>query len=95
MLCIIQSGITVNEKLITSVADILEEWHPLGERASTIDDLDGYYTEAIDILSSSSILKEPIIKAVSTVLAQAFDITLKKSQLEHFSKKIEQKINVH
>jgi hypothetical protein len=83
----------VNEKLITSVANILEEWNPFGKRASTVNDLDGYYTEATDILSSSSILMEPIIKTVATVPAQTFGITLDKSQLEHYSKKIEQKIN--
>ena len=85
----------MNEKLIMSVANILEEWNPLGEQATSISDLDGYYTEAIDILSSSSILKKPIIKTVATVLTEAFEITLDKSQLEHYSKKIEQIINEH
>ncbi|WP_026843650.1 hypothetical protein [Brumicola pallidula] len=85
----------MKEELIMSVANILEKWNPLGEQASAVNGLDGYYTEAIDILSSSSILKEPIIRIVAAVLTEAFDITLDKHQLEHYSKKIEQKINEH
>ena len=67
----------MNEELITSVANILEEWNPLGEKASSVSDLNGYHTEAIDILSSSRILKHPIKKAVATVLSQAFDLNLR------------------
>ncbi|GAC27379.1 hypothetical protein GPAL_0499 [Glaciecola pallidula DSM 14239 = ACAM 615] len=40
-------------------------------------------------------MKEPIIRIVAAVLTEAFDITLDKHQLEHYSKKIEQKINEH
>ena len=85
----------MNEELIISVAKILEEWNPLGEQASSISDLNGYHTEAIDILSSSRILNQPIKKAVATVLSQAFDLSLEEAQLNHYSKKIEQMVNEH
>ncbi len=85
----------MNEELIFSVANILDEWNPLGEQASSISDLNGYHTEAIDILSSSRMLKQPIKKAVATVLSQAFDLSLDEAQLNHYSKIIEQVVNEH
>ncbi len=86
---------TVSEEQILSVASILEEWNPLGERASSVSDLDGYRTEAMDILSSSSILRGPIKKSVATVLTQAFDIDLDESELSHYSRLIEELVNRH
>ena len=85
----------MNEELIKSVANILEEWNPLGEKASSISDLNGYHTEAIDILASSKILKSSIKESVATVLSQAFDLNLDEAQLNHYSQKIEQLANAH
>lgn len=85
----------MNEELIISVANILEEWNPLGEQASSVSELDGYHTEAIDILSSTRILKQPVRKALATVLSQAFGLSLDEAQLNHYSKKIEQVISDH
>ena len=76
----------MNEELIISVANILEEWNPLGEQASSISELDGYHTEAIDILSSTRILKQPVRKALATVLSQAFGLSLDEAQLNHSMK---------
>jgi len=85
----------VNEELIKSVSNILMEWNPLGERASSISDLNGYRTEAIDMLASSKILKRPIKKSVASVLSQAFDLDIDESQLNHYSEIIEQIVNAH
>ena len=85
----------MDEKTIISVANLLEEWNPLGERASSVDGLDGYRTEAIDILSNSIILKESITQSVTAVLSQAFDLSLDEGQLNHYSKLIEQVVNEH
>jgi hypothetical protein len=67
---------------IEEVAKILNEWNPLGDDASKIRDLDGYRTEAIDIIFQLSITKnransENIVKEV---LNQAFDLSLTKSE---------------
>ena len=85
----------MNEELIISVANVLEEWNPLGEQASSVDGLDGYRTEAIDILSSSFILKQPIRQVVETVLSQAFDLNLEEGQLNYYSELIGQLVNEH
>ena len=42
---------------IEEVAKILNEWNPLGDDASKIKDLDGYRTEATDIIFHLSISK--------------------------------------
>ena len=88
-------GSAMNEELIVPVANVLEEWNPLGEQASSVDGLDGYRTEAIDILSSSSILKKPIKEVIATVLAQAFDLSLDESQLNYYGDLIERMVNEH
>ena len=85
----------MDEELIQSVANLLEEWNPLGESALTVSDLNGYHTEAIDILASSQILKTPIKKSIAKVLSQAFDLTLDEEQLNHYSKLIERLVNAH
>ena len=67
---------------IEEVAIILNEWNPLGDDASKINDLDGYRTEAIDIISQLSISKNRAKpeNIVMEVLNQAFDLSLTKSE---------------
>lgn len=84
----------MKDELISSVAGILNEWNPLGDKAVTIESLEGYKYEAMDILSTISITKAPVKKAVSQVLEQAVSIKLKESELSHYSAQIEQLINV-
>ena len=67
---------------INEVAKILNEWNPLGDDAKTIKDLDGYRTEAMDIIFNLNIDKnranaEDIIREV---LNQAFDLVLSKNE---------------
>ena len=85
----------MKEELINSVSTILSEWNPLGDRAETISDLDGYRYEAMDILSTIKIVKVAPEKAVSDVLTQAFRITLDEAQLKYYSAKIERLLYVH
>jgi hypothetical protein len=40
----------LDSNTIRKAQDILSEWNPLGDRASSIHDLNAYHTEAIDIL---------------------------------------------
>ena len=65
----------------------------MGERASTIDGLEGYKYEAIDILSTCRIGKKSVKESVSNVLTQAFGITLDQGQLTEFSGKIEKALS--
>ncbi len=80
----------MDEDQIIAVAKVLEEWNPLGERAGHIEDLDGYYTEAIDIISAIKLHqgKELCKWATKTVLDQAFDLSLSGPELEEAAKKI-------
>jgi len=48
----------MNKETISKVASVLNAWNPLGEKAKTITDLDGYRIEAIDILSTINYMKE-------------------------------------
>ena len=84
----------MKDELISSISNILTEWNPLGEKSSTITDLEGYKYEAMDILSSIEITKITVEKAVSQVLSEAFDITIDEAELKHYSRKIEQLLNV-
>ena len=85
----------MNDELISAVASILDDWNPLGDKASTIDSLEGYKYEAIDILSTIEVSKLPVEEAVSQVITEAFSITLIESELRHYSAKIERLLNVH
>jgi hypothetical protein len=80
----------LDEAQISKVAAVLAEWNPLGSRANSVSDLDGYRIEAIDIMmarrisGSSAALEE----TVSDVLNQAFDLSLKPRDCVAAAKKI-------
>ena len=68
----------MDETQIIKVAEVLSEWNPLGNEARNIPDLDGYRTEAIDIIVMFHL---PFIGASETsrvmnVLNQAFGLSL-------------------
>ncbi len=73
----------MNEELIQSIAELLQEWNPLGGSASNAQDLEGYRYEAIDILSSISITKYSVRDSVANVLSEAFNLELDESKLIH------------
>ena len=68
----------MHEEQITQVAKVLEEWNPLGDAANTIDGLNGYRYEAIDIISTVEMLSgtSKVKKAISQVLTESFNIEL-------------------
>ncbi|MHC1599423.1 MAG: hypothetical protein ACXQS5_01165 [Candidatus Methanospirareceae archaeon] len=80
----------MEEKKIREVMKILNAWNPLGERASTIQDLEGYRTEAIDILFhvNSKSSESHIQKVVLKVLNEAFDLSLSRDECIDPAKRI-------
>ncbi len=70
----------MDEEKIAQVAAVLSEWNPLGDRAQEVEELDGYRTEAIDIIfeidlrSARSV--EAISRSIRQILNQAFDMSL-------------------
>jgi hypothetical protein len=75
---------------IEEVAKILTEWNPLGDDAKKIEDLNGYRTEAIDIISSIEIYKNRTSaeNIVREVLHQAFDLYLTQNECHAPTQKI-------
>jgi hypothetical protein len=61
---------------INLVAGVLQRWNPLGAGAARFPDLDGYETEAIDILFNLSFARQTPESIVRTVLNQAFRLNL-------------------
>jgi hypothetical protein len=80
----------MNEEQVIKVAKVLEEWNPLGEEANTVEQLDGYRYEAIDIISAIQIVNGPgkIKESIEQVLTQAFNVDLNKAKLEEATKRI-------
>ena len=72
------------------VAKILTEWNPLGDDAKKIKDLNGYRTEAMDIISSLEIYKNrtSAVNIVREVLNQAFDLDLTENECIATTQKI-------
>ena len=80
----------MNEEQIINVAKVIEEWNPLGEAANTVEQLDGYRYEAIDIISTIQIVNGPgkIKESIEQVLTQAFNIELNQVKLAEAANKI-------
>lgn len=64
----------MDELQISKVAAVLADWNPLGSRADTVSDLDGYRIEAIDIIMALGVFRKFVApeKTVSDILNQAF-----------------------
>jgi hypothetical protein len=80
----------MDEITIEKVKQILTQWNPLGERASLIEDLNEYETEAIDILFhlNFSNSHSEATNLVQTVLNQAFDLELTREDCQGEADKI-------
>ena len=65
---------------IEEVARILNKWNPLGDDAKRVSDLDGYRTEASDIIFHLEISKANVRDIVQQILNQAFDLSLTKEE---------------
>jgi hypothetical protein len=81
----------VDEAQVSKVAAILAEWNPLGSRAASVSDLDGYRFEAIDIMMALRIWGASVAldETISDILNQAFDLSLKPSDCVGPAKKIQ------
>lgn len=80
----------MNDTQITKVAEVLSEWNPLGNKAHDIPDLDGYRTEAIDIIAA---FQFPVGRAtpssrVMTILNEAFNLSLNENDCAEPATKI-------
>ena len=80
----------MTEEQIIKVAKILEEWNPLGEKANSIEQLDGYRIEAIDIISTIRIVNGPakVRESIEQVLTQAFKIQLNEVKLAEAAERV-------
>lgn len=85
------------EQQIIEIAKIIEDWNPLGEAANSIDQLEGYRYEAMDILSTINFTnkKEGIKMAIETVLTQAFKIEIDQSKLIEATMKVKNILVTH
>lgn len=83
---------TIPNEQIQKVMEVLTEWNPLGNRASTISDLDNYRTEAIDILCHFDLNKTNTAIIVREVINQAFDLSLSARDCASAGRKIQELI---
>ena len=81
----------MKESDIRAVASSLAHWNPLGENAAKIRDLDGYHTEAIDIISALSFSPEigTIADVIDRVLSEAFELPLDENAVKNAAIEIE------
>jgi len=81
----------LDEVQISKVAAVLAEWNPLGSKADSISDLDGYRIEAIDIIMALGVFRRFVApeETVSDVLNQAFALSLKPSECVAPARKIQ------
>ena len=75
---------------IEEVAKVLSDWNPLGVAAERVADLNGYKTEAIDIISVLLVTggSQPAERVVMQVLNQAFGLSLTPSECSTPAKSI-------
>ncbi len=80
----------MKEETIKEVSSILNSWNPLGEKSKEIDDLDKYYCEAIDIISTINFMfgDNKIEKAIFRVLEQTFGIIPNKEEVSRVATEI-------
>jgi hypothetical protein len=86
----------MKESEIKAVSAALARSNPLGEHADLISDLDGYSTEAIDIISMLSLSagKLSTSKAISEVLTEAFGLPLDETAVQDAANEIDQILGV-
>ena len=80
----------IPEEHIQKVIDLLTAWNPLGDRADSVEDLDNYRSEAIDILFTLELegFKSTPVRIVRDVLNQAFDLSLSLEECMDIGRKI-------
>ncbi|MDX8387288.1 MAG: hypothetical protein R8M46_01990 [Ghiorsea sp.] len=85
----------MSEQKITEIAKVLETWNPLQGEEHSIDSLEGYKYEAMDILSSYKLMSgtNKVATATKQVIEQAFGISLRKKEVEQAAIQIANIIN--
>lgn len=85
----------MNEDHINKVKQILTDWNPLGEKASQIEDLENYETEAVDILFyiDKKTSTDRINRIMTQVLSEAFGVYVELGESKKYAKKIRAIIN--
>ena len=80
----------IPEEEITAIMKILSEWNPLGKKANNVHDLDGYRTEAIDLLFWLELVdsKSEAIDLVQRLIKGAFDLSLSRKECKEVGQKI-------
>ena len=86
----------MKESEIRAVALSLSHWNPLADNAINISDLDGYKTEAIDIISSLSFFARKLStrEVISNVLSQAFRLPLDEESIKNAAEEIESILSI-
>jgi hypothetical protein len=81
---------SIPEEHIQKVMQFLVAWNPLGDRVNSIEQLDDYRTEAIDILFHLSLNGPNASPAriVQDVLNEAFDLSLSLEECMDVGRKI-------
>jgi len=81
---------SIPEEHIQKVMQLLVAWNPLGDRVNSIEKLDDYRTEAIDILFHLSLNGPNASPAriVQDVLNEAFDLSLSLEECMNVGRKI-------
>lgn len=85
----------MNEDHINKIKQILTDWNPLGEKASQIEDLENYETEAIDILFyiDRKTSTDRINRIMTQVLSEAFGVYVELAESKKYARKIRAIIN--
>jgi len=67
-----------SDEQLKEIAQVLDDWNPLGDKAKSVRDLDGYTTEAEDIAFGLSIIESDtnVPEMICNVLYEAFDLDL-------------------
>ena len=79
----------MDEQEILKVANVLDAWNPLGDRAIKIADLDGYRAESIEIIYNSGLRKNTkTSEIIMEVINEAFDLSLSESDCAEAATKI-------
>lgn len=81
----------MNDSQIKAVAFCLERWNPLGDNSVKITDLDGYNTEAIDIISAITLFSGigTTADVIDRVLSEAFELPLDGNAVKNAANEIE------
>lgn len=81
----------MNESDIKAVAPALNQWNPLGDNSVKIKDLNGYHTEALDIISVLSLFTRlgSTADVINRVLSEAFELPLDENSIKNAAVEIE------